>query len=123
MKEIIAIIRPKKVRATKEALDAIGFPCFMAISVLGRGHQRGIAGEVSCELSQATLSQAKTGGMKYIPKRLLTIVVPDSNVDEVAAAVVAANQTGEVGDGKIFICPMDNAVRVRTDETGESAIL
>lgn len=123
MKEIIAIIRPKKVRATKEALDALGFPCFLALSVLGRGHQRGIAGEVSCELSPATLNQAKTGGMKYIPKRLLTIVVPDASVDAVVETLVRVNQTGEIGDGKLFICPMEDALRVRTDETGESAIL
>jgi nitrogen regulatory protein PII 2 len=123
MKEIIAIIRPKKVRATKDVLDAIGFPCFLAVSVLGRGHQRGISGEVGCELSPATLGQAKTGGMKYVPKRMLTIVVPDAHVDAVTEAVVRVNQTGEIGDGKIFICPMEDAVRVRTDETGESAIL
>jgi len=123
MKEIIAIIRPKKVRATKDVLDAIGFPCFLAVSVLGRGHQRGIAGEVNCELSPDTLNQARTGGMKYVPKRMLTIVVPDENVDTVVEAVVRVNQTDQIGDGKIFICPMENAVRVRTDETGESAIV
>jgi len=123
MKEIIAIIRPKKVRATKDALDALGFPCFLAVSVLGRGHQRGIAGEVACELSPEVMGQAKSGGMKYVPKRMLTIVVPDENVDAVMATVVKANQTGEIGDGKIFICPMENAIRVRTHETGESAIL
>jgi len=123
MKEIIAIIRPKKVRATKDVLEAIGFPCFLAMSVLGRGHQRGIAGEVSCELSAATLGQVKRGGMKYVPKRLLIIVVPDDHVDTVVEAVVRVNQTEQIGDGKIFICPMEDAIRVRTDETGESAIL
>lgn len=123
MKEIIAFIRPKKVRATKDVLEAIGFPCFLAVSVLGRGHQRGIAGEVNCELSPDTLNQTKTGGMKYVPKRMLTIVVPDENVDTVVEAVVRVNQTDQIGDGKIFICPMEDAIRVRTDETGESAIL
>jgi len=123
MKEIIAIIRPKKVRATKDALDALGFPCFLAVSVLGRGHQRGIAGEVACELSPEVMAQARTGGMKYIPKRMLTLIVPDANVDAVMETVIKANQTGEIGDGKIFVCPMENAIRVRTHETGESAIL
>jgi nitrogen regulatory protein PII 2 len=123
MKEIIAIIRPKKVRPTKDALEALGFPCFLAISVLGRGHQRGIAGEVGCELSPERLSQSKTGGMKYIPKRMLTLIVPDTNVDAVVDTVIKTNQTGEIGDGKIFVCPMENAIRVRTHETGESAIL
>jgi Nitrogen regulatory protein PII len=124
MKEIIAIIRPKKMRATKEALDATGFPCFLAVSVLGRGHQRGIAGEIDCELpASVTAPYRPGGGMKYIPKRMLTIVVPDENVDTVVDAVIKANQTAQIGDGKIFICPLDNAVRVRTDETGDSAIL
>jgi nitrogen regulatory protein PII 2 len=123
MKEIIAIIRPKKMRATKEALDATGFPCFLAISVLGRGHQRGIAGEVACDIPMELHSQPRPGGMKYIPKRLLTIVVPDNHVDTVVKAIVKVNQTAQIGDGKIFICPMDDAVRVRTDETGDSAIL
>jgi len=123
MKEIIAIIRPKKMRATKDVLEAIGFPCFLAVAVLGRGHQRGIAGEVGCELSPDTLNQARTGGMKYVPKRMLTIVVPDENVDTVVEAVVRVNQTDQIGDGKIFICPMEDAIRVRTDETGESAIV
>lgn len=123
MKEIIAIIRPKKMRATKDALEATGFPCFLAVSVLGRGHQRGIAGEVSCELPTALLAQSRPGGMKYIPKRMLTIVVPDGNVDTVVEAIVKVNQTAQIGDGKIFICPLENAVRVRTDETGDRAIL
>ncbi|GAB6126220.1 P-II family nitrogen regulator [Humidesulfovibrio idahonensis] len=123
MKEIIAIIRPKKVRATKEALEATGFPCFLAVSVLGRGHQRGIAGEIACEIPTELHGQGKSGGMKYIPKRMLSIIVPDANVDTVVEAVVKANQTAQIGDGKIFICPIEDAVRVRTDETGESAIL
>ncbi|OIO02579.1 MAG: nitrogen fixation protein NifHD [Desulfovibrionaceae bacterium CG1_02_65_16] len=123
MKEIIAIIRPKKMRATKDALEAAGFPCFLALSVLGRGHQRGIAGEVACEIPAELKAQNRPGGMKYIPKRLLSIVVPDENVDAVVAAVVTVNQTAQIGDGKIFICPMRDAVRVRTDETGDQAIL
>ncbi len=124
MKEIIAIIRPKKMRATKDALEAVGFPCFLAVSVLGRGHQRGIAGEIDCELPASVMAQAKPGGgMKYVPKRLLSIVVPDKNVDEVVSVIVKTNQTAQIGDGKIFICPMENAVRVRTDESSDGAIL
>ncbi|NDY55242.1 P-II family nitrogen regulator [Desulfovibrio sulfodismutans] len=123
MKEIIAIIRPKKVGATKEALDALGFPSFMAMAVLGRGHQRGIAAEIGCEIPEHLLAQGRSGGMKYIPKRMLTLVVPDANADEVVRTIIAVNQTAQIGDGKIFISPVDDALRVRTDETGESAIL
>jgi nitrogen regulatory protein PII 2 len=122
MKEIMAIIRPKKVGPTKEALAKLGFPSITAVSVLGRGHQRGIAGEVACDLSPELLRPGKSGGMKYVPKRLLCLVVCDDDVDLAVRAIIRANQTGQIGDGKIFTCPMDNAVRVRTDEEGDDAI-
>jgi nitrogen regulatory protein PII 2 len=121
MKEIIAIIRPKKVGATKEALDELGFPSFMALAVLGRGHQRGIAAEVNCELPPALTG--RSGGMKYIPKRMLSIVVPDADEEQVVQAIIKVNQTAQIGDGKIFVCPVEEAMRVRTDERGDSAIL
>jgi nitrogen regulatory protein PII 2 len=123
MKEIIAIIRPKKVGRTKDALSESGFPSFMAVAVFGRGHQRGIAAEVNCELPPELLSQGKSGGMKYIPKRMLTIVVPDADVDKVVETILSVNQTAQIGDGKIFVCPVDEALRVRTDEHGDKAIL
>jgi nitrogen regulatory protein PII 2 len=61
--------------------------------------------------------------MKYIPKRLVSIVVQNSDVDTVVKSIVEVNQTLQIGDGKIFICPLDNAVRIRTNEQGESAVL
>lgn len=123
MKEITAIIRPKKVGATKMALEQLGFPGLTAEAVMGRGRQRGIAGEVNLDLSPELLSRAKSSGMKYVPKRMLTLVVPDEEVDLVVRAIVGVNQTAEIGDGKIFIGPVDDALRVRTNERGERAIL
>ena len=61
--------------------------------------------------------------MKYIPKRLITIVVPDSEVDSVVSTIIKINQTAQIGDGKIFISSIDDAIRVRTNEEGESAII
>jgi nitrogen regulatory protein PII 2 len=122
MKEIIAIIRPKKVGATKFALEQLGFPSLTAEAVLGRGRQRGIASEVNLDLSPELLSQGKSGGMKYVPKRLLTLVVPDDDADIVVQAIVNINRTGQIGDGKIFVAPLEDALRVRTGERGESAI-
>ena len=90
--------------------------------VLGRGRQRGIAGEITCDLQPELLGQGKAGGMKYIPKRLLSLVVCHDD-DLVVQTIIKVNQTAQIGDGKIFICPLDNAVRVRTDEDGEKAIL
>lgn len=123
MKEIIAIIRPKMVEATKTALEVLGFPGITASAVLGRGKQRGIAGEISYPVENVIPPPGKNGGMKFIPKRFITIVVDDSQVDEIVKTIVKVNQTAQVGDGKIFISPIDNAIRVRTGERGSSALL
>lgn len=69
------------------------------------------------------LAANKPGGMKYIPKRLLSIVVQNSDVDAVVKTIIEVNQTAQIGDGKIFICPLEIAVRVRTDERGDDAVL
>lgn len=123
MKEIIAIIRPKKVGATRLALEELGFPSQTAVAVLGRGRQRGLATEVDVELSPEALAQGRSGGMKYVPKRLLTLVVHDDEVDSIVKTIARVNRTGEIGDGKIFVSPIDDALRVRTSATGENAIL
>ncbi len=123
MKEIIAIIRPKKMGATKEALDKLGFPCLTAVPVLGRGKQQGLAGEIGTEINPRVLEQGKFRKMKYIPKRMISLVVPGASVDAVIDAIVAVNRTEQIGDGRIFICPVEDAMRVRTDEHGENAIL
>jgi nitrogen regulatory protein PII 2 len=122
MKEIIAIIRPNKVEETKETLEKLGFPSITAHRVQGRGRQRGIAGEVQFNISPELLAKGKSAGMKYVPKRLLHIIIPNDAVDPVVKAIIKVNQTAQIGDGKIFVCPVDTAVRIRTDEVGESAI-
>ena len=61
--------------------------------------------------------------MKYIPKRLLSIVVQNSDVDTVVNKIIELNQTAQIGDGKIFICPVENALRVRTGEEGDKAVV
>ncbi|MEY8351719.1 P-II family nitrogen regulator [Lachnospiraceae bacterium 54-53] len=122
MKEIITIIRPKKVNATKEALEQLGIPGMTAIPVLGRGKQKGIAGEVNIEYRPGILDGSKNGGMKYIPKRYLSIAVQDEEVDAVLDVIIKVNKTGQFGDGKIFVCPIEDVVRIRTDEQGSTAI-
>ncbi|SHN73310.1 P-II family nitrogen regulator [Desulfitobacterium chlororespirans] len=123
MKEVIAIIRPKMVAKTKAALEAIGINSITAIPVLGRGKQRGIMGEVDIEYRPQIGEQAPSRGMKYIPKRQISVVVQDQEVDTVVQAIIQVNKTGQFGDGKIFECPVDEALRVRTGETGAKAIL
>lgn len=123
MKEIVAIIRPNKVEDTKEALDHLGFPVLTALAVLGRGHQRGIAGEVTTPIDTRMKAKEKTIGMKFIPKRMISIIVDDQNVDEIVETLISINQTAQIGDGKIFVCPIEGAVRVRTNETGTDALV
>jgi nitrogen regulatory protein PII 2 len=122
MKEVIAIIRPKNVESTKKALDVLGFSSITAVSVLGRGKQRGIAGEVGCDIPPDRLPPESAVEMKYVPKRMVSLVVRDGDVDQVVKTIIKINQSSQVGDGKIFTCPIENAVRVRTDEEGENAI-
>ena len=120
MKEILAIIRPKQVKKTKDVLEQLGFPAFSAVAVLGRGKQRGIAGEVSCELPEGL--ESAPGSSKYVPKRMVSLIVPDEDADLVVKAILKVNQTQQYGDGRVFVCPVDNVVRIRTDEEGEAAI-
>lgn len=126
MKEIIAIIRLKKVGATKEALAQMGVPSVTAIPVLGRGKQRGMAGELNIEIRSELVDQGLAAGlnyMKYVPKRLLYVVARDEEVDELVATIIKINQSEQIGDGRIFVSAIDEAIRIRTDETGEKAIL
>jgi nitrogen regulatory protein PII 2 len=120
MKEIVAIIRPNKMTRTKEVLATLGFPALTAWRVLGRGKQKGLAGEVSFEVGPEVLDQR--GGMKYIPKRMISLVVEDEDVLLVVGAIIKVNRTGEIGDGRIFVCPVEDAIRIRTQERSVAAI-
>ena len=122
MKEIIAIVRPKKVSATRDALLKLGYTCMTTISVRGRGKQRGIAAELGVRIAEPCGDAASIKSMNYVPKRMLTAIVPDCAVEAVKDAIIAVNQSGQVGDGKIFVCPVGDALRLRTGETGEAAI-
>jgi len=107
---------------TKEVLSALGFPAMTAHGVMGRGRQKAIIGEVSFYINEQELLK-KEGTMRYIPKRLISLVVPDEDVSLVVETIMRINQTGQIGDGKIFVCPINDAIRVRTKESGEEAIL
>lgn len=121
MKEIMAIIRPKNVTKTKEVLDALGFPAMNAVRVLGRGKQKGILNEVSFKIDEPGLLEAE-GSMRYIPKRMISLVVPDEDASLVVEAIMKVNHTGQIGDGKVFVSPIEKAIRVRTMENGDKAI-
>ena len=137
MKEITAIIRRDKLHETKKALDDLGYPSLTIQSVDGRGRQRGaMCAEMDSEMpdSYCTAVKLKPTPSSYaldhtlpkialfVPKRLLTIVVPDEVVTMVVKSIIKVNQTGKAGDGKIFVLPIEGAVRVRTGEQGGDAI-
>jgi len=137
MKEITVIIRRDKLPETKKALDDLGYPSLTIQSVEGRGKQKGaMCAEMDTEMpdSYCTAVKLKPTPSTYaldhtlpkialfVPKRLLTIVVPDDVVSTVVKSLIKVNQTGKAGDGKIFVSPIENAVRVRTGERDGEAI-
>lgn len=120
MKEITAIIRMNKVQKTKDVLLECGFPSFTVRRVMGRGKQRGLCFEFNPPLPDPE-KEAETC-IRFIPKRMLTIVVDDENVNEVVQKIIEVNQTGHPGDGKIFVSNISDAYRIRTGESGEATV-
>lgn len=113
MKKIEAIIRPEKLNEVKSALDDLGFHGMNFIQVTGRGAQRGI-------VHQGRGGETVT--VDLLPKLKLEVVVNDMAVERVIDAIIQAARTGNIGDGKIFVSPIDEAVRVRTGERGDVAV-
>lgn len=123
MKEVLAVIRMNKMNETKRALADADVPSMTARKVVGRGK-----GKVDFLLLQGAQEGHEEAinqlgpGPKLIPKRLLTIVVPDKKVSLVIKTIIKVNQNGNPGDGKIFVLPLDDAIRVRTGEVGDEAL-
>jgi len=124
MKEIMAVIRMNKMNQTKKALADAGIPAFVAREAYGRGkglvNQEVLKG--AAEGNEEAIALLGTKGRLY-PKRILAIVVPDAQVKDVVDVIVSVNKTGQAGDGKIFVMPVSDSVRVRTGEDGEAAIV
>lgn len=124
MKEVIAVVRINMMNQTKQALTDCGVDAFFAHEAHGRG--RGFVNPQLLEGAEQGYEEAASllgEKGKLYPKRLLTAVVDDSMVGCVVDTIINTNQTGMPGDGKIFIVPLKDAVRVRTGETGEKAIV
>jgi len=112
MKKIVAIIRPNKLDEVKGALEDIGCKGMTVIDVKGRGRQLGI-----------TESYRGTDYcIDMLPKTQLEIIVNDENTEKVITALVETAQTGNIGDGKIFISPIEEVIRIRTGERGSKAV-
>ncbi|MBI2918357.1 MAG: P-II family nitrogen regulator [Chloroflexi bacterium] len=101
MKEVVVIIRPEKWQTTREAADKLGLQEVMHRRVLGRGTQGGLR-------YLRSSSGADEGGMRFLPKRMIVWVVPDEKVSSLVESVVQTNATGNLGDGTIFVCPLES---------------
>jgi nitrogen regulatory protein PII 2 len=112
LRELTAILRSNKWKATVEALREAGFPALTRQRVYGRGRQKGLRYS----------DEPGAGGIPVLPKWMLTLVVEDSQVDAALAAIVSANRTGEIGDGKIFVSRLGGALRL-SDRQRDAAAL
>lgn len=112
MKKIEAIIRPGKLSAIMEAIQKLGYPGLTVTEVEGHGRQKGITAQW----------RGKTYTMELVPKVKLEIIARDDEVDMIVDTIVNTAKTGEIGDGKIFIYPVEDVIRIRTGERGEVAI-
>ena len=112
MKKIEAIIKPFRIEEVKDALAKIGIEGMTVIEAKGCGRQKG----------HTEIYRGSEYTLDLLPKIKIEVIVSDQRAEEVAAAIVAAARTGKIGDGKVFISNIEEAIRIRTDERGEKAI-
>ncbi len=112
MKKIEAIIKPFKLEEVKEALADLGIEGMTVSEVKGFGRQKG----------HTEIYRGSEYTVDFLPKIKIEIVLADSVVENATSAIVKAAKTGKIGDGKVFVSPVDEAVRIRTDETGDDAV-
>ena len=112
MKLVTAIIKPFKLEEVRSALTELGLQGMTVTEVKGYGRQKG----------HTEIYRGAEYAVSFLPKVKIEVVVPSGSVDKAVEAIVRAARTGQIGDGKIFVSPIDHAVRVRTGETDDSAI-
>jgi len=112
MKLVIAIIKPFKLDEVRDALVAVGVHGMTASEVKGYGRQKG----------HTEIYRGAEYAVNFLPKVRLDVAVEDDQVDKVVQAITTAAKTGQIGDGKIFVTPIDHAVRIRTGESDSAAL-
>jgi len=112
MKKIEAIIKPFKLEDVKEALASLGISGMTVSEVKGFGRQKG----------HTEIYRGSEYTVDFLPKIKIELVIGAAQADAAVAAIVKAAKTGKIGDGKVFVSPVENAIRIRTDETGANAI-
>jgi nitrogen regulatory protein P-II 1 len=112
MKKIEAVIKPFKLEEVKEALSGLGIEGMTVSEVKGFGRQKG----------HTEIYRGSEYTVDFLPKIKIEVVLPDEQVKEAVDAIVGAAKTGKIGDGKVFISSVENAVRIRTGEVGDTAV-
>jgi nitrogen regulatory protein PII len=112
MKKIEAIIKPFKLEEVKDALAEIGVQGMSVAEVKGFGRQKG----------HTEIYRGSEYTVDFLPKLKLEIVLPDESVDQAIEAIIKSARTGKIGDGKIFVTPVVEAIRIRTEEKGDKAV-
>ena len=112
MKKIDAIIKPFKLEDVKEALAGLGVEGMTVTEVKGFGRQKG----------HTEIYRGSEYTVDFLPKIKIEVVLPDNMVAPAVEAIMKAAKTGKIGDGKVFVSPVENVVRIRTEETGEQAV-
>lgn len=112
MKLIKAIIKPFKLEDVKKALEDVGVSGLTAIEAKGFGRQKG----------HTEIYRGSEYTVDFLPKTVIETVVEDDAVERAVEAIVNAAKTGKIGDGKVFVLPVESAIRIRTEETGDEAL-
>ena len=112
MKKIEAIIKPFKLEEVKDALSELGIEGMTVSEVKGFGRQKG----------HTEIYRGSEYTVDFLPKIKIEVVLADTLVDSAIKAILGAAKTGKIGDGKIFVAPVEEAVRIRTEETGDKAV-
>lgn len=112
MKKVEAIIKPFKLEEVKDALGEVGIDGMTVSEVKGFGRQKG----------HTEIYRGSEYTVDFLPKIKIEMVVPDNRVESAVGAIMKSARTGKIGDGKIFITGIDEAIRIRTDEKGEHAV-
>lgn len=112
MKKIEAIVKPFKLQEVKEALNELGIQGMTVIEVKGFGRQKG----------HTEIYRGNEYTIDFMPKVKIEMVLPDSQIDAAVEAIIKAGKTGKIGDGKVFVTPVSDAIRIRTGERGDEAV-
>jgi len=112
MKKIEAIIKPFRLEEVKEALTGVGVDGMTVTEVKGFGRQKG----------HTEIYRGSEYTVDFLPKVKIEIVLPDDRVDSAVTAIIKGAKTGKIGDGKVFVLPVESAVRIRTEERGDQAV-